>query len=260
MNKNQKDEQRLQEDLALSRGLVWVGIAIVLELLLLLVNKYYINIYTTAESIAAAYAVLNGMKVVRIAGLASVAVCGVWAVMKVKKGEENRIPVMLALISAILVFCCHVIMKFQDSGIHMLYMLVPALAALALVYYLYQKDFFCCAALSGMGVVALWLIRHGANDAFTVYGFLILMGIVLVLGAVILGGVRQTGGELTIMSRKIRVLPEDANYLILLVTAVINIAVVAAAMLMGGILAYYLLYVMIAYLFGLLVYYTVKMM
>ncbi len=260
MNKNRNDEQRHQEDIALSRGLVWVGVAVVLELLLLLVNKYYINIYTTAESIAAAYAVLNVLKVVRIAGLAAAAVCGVWAAMKFKKNEDSRIPVMLALISAILVFCCHVIMNFQGAGVHMLYMLVPALAALALVYYLYQKDFFCCAALSGMGVVALWLIRHGVNNAFTVYGFLILMGVVLVLGAVILGGVRQTDGELAVAGRKVRVLPDDANYLVLLATAVVNIAVVAAAMLMGGTIAYYLLYVMIAYLFGLLVYYTVKMM
>ena len=86
------------------------------------------------------------------------------------------------------------------------------------------------------------------------------MGLVLVLGAVVLGGVRQTNGVLSVMGRKIQILPEDANYVILLATAVVNIVVVAGAMLMGGTLAYYLLYVMIAYLFALLVFYTVKMM
>lgn len=260
MNKNQKYEQRQQEDIALSRGLVWVGIAIVLELLLLLVNKYYVNVYTTTESIAMAYTMLNGMKVVRIAGLVGILVCGVLAASKFKKNQECRLPVMAMLICGILVFCCHIILKFQGAGVHMLYMLVPALAALALVYYLYQKEFFYCATVSGMGVVALWLIRHGANDAYTVYGFLFLMGLVLVLGAVTLGGVRQTNGELTVAGHTIQILAEDANYMVLLATAVVNIAVVALAMLMGGTFAYYLLYVMIAYLFGLLVFYTVKMM
>ena len=70
MDKNQRDERRRQEDIALTRGLIWVGAAIVLELLLLLINKYYVNIYSTQESIDTAYAVLNGMKVVRIAALA----------------------------------------------------------------------------------------------------------------------------------------------------------------------------------------------
>lgn len=260
MNKNQKDEQRLQEDIALSRGLVWVGIAIVLELLLLLVNKYYVNVYTTVESVEMALMVLNILEAVRVIGVGAAAAFGIWGILKFKKGKECQIPVMLMLISGILVFSSHVIMNFQGTGVHMLYMLIPALAALALVYYLYQKDFFYSAALCGMGVVALWLIRHGANTAYTVYAYLAAMGLVLVAGAVILGGVRQTDGALTLMGQKIRILPEDANYLILLVTAVVNIAVVAAAMLMGGILAYYLLYVMIAYLFGLLVYYTVKMM
>jgi hypothetical protein len=260
MNKNQRDEQRQQDDIALIRGLIWVGIAIVFELLLLLVNKYYINIYTTAESVAMAYAVLNVMKAARIAGLAAAVACGAWAVLKFKKNEECYIPVLLMLVCGILVFTSHIVLNFQGSGVRMLYMLVPALAALALVYYLYQKDFFCCAAVSGMGVVALWLIRHGANSMYTVYAFLLLMGLVLVLGAVVLGGVRQTNGVLSVMGRKLQILPEDANYVILLATAVVNIMVVAGAMLMGGTLAYYLLYVMIAYLFALLVFYTVKMM
>ena len=39
MDKRQKEDQRHQEDLALTRGLIWVGAAIVLELLLLLVKQ-----------------------------------------------------------------------------------------------------------------------------------------------------------------------------------------------------------------------------
>ena len=41
MDKNQREERRRQEDIALNRGLLWVGAAILMELLLMLVNKYY---------------------------------------------------------------------------------------------------------------------------------------------------------------------------------------------------------------------------
>ena len=46
MDKNQREERRRQEDIALNRGLLWVGAAILMELLLMLVNKYYINYYS----------------------------------------------------------------------------------------------------------------------------------------------------------------------------------------------------------------------
>ena len=49
MDKNQREERRRQEDIALNRGLLWVGAAILMELLLMLVNKYYINYYSTVE-------------------------------------------------------------------------------------------------------------------------------------------------------------------------------------------------------------------
>ena len=39
MDKNQREERRRQEDIALNRGLLWVGAAILMELLLMLVNQ-----------------------------------------------------------------------------------------------------------------------------------------------------------------------------------------------------------------------------
>ena len=40
MDKKQREERRRQEDIALQRGLLWVAGAIVLEALLVLVNRY----------------------------------------------------------------------------------------------------------------------------------------------------------------------------------------------------------------------------
>ena len=260
MNKYERDEQRRQEDMALNRGLIWVGAAIVLELLLLLVNKYLVNVYTTQESIAMAYAVLTGLKAIRIITLVGVFACAGWSVMKLKRSETAGLPIVLSIACAALLFCSHIAVVFRGPGLRMLFIMVPAWAALALVYYLYQREFFLSAVFTGMGSAALWLIRHGSSNPATMYGFLAVMGLVLVVGAVVLGGVRQSGGVLTLNGSKLRLLPEDTNYALLLATAVINVAAVAAAMVLGGTVAYYLIYMMVAWLFALLVYYTVKMM
>ena len=44
MDYNEREAQRRQEDRDLNRALIWVGAAVVLEFLLSLINKYYINL------------------------------------------------------------------------------------------------------------------------------------------------------------------------------------------------------------------------
>ena len=53
MNKKQRDDRRHQEDLALTRALLWVAAAVVLEGLLVFLNRFYINYHLTeSESIS----------------------------------------------------------------------------------------------------------------------------------------------------------------------------------------------------------------
>ena len=58
----------------------------------------------------------------------------------------------------------------------------------------------------------------------------------------------------------IQFLPKKTNYAVLLVTCLASLAAVVVAMLAGDTVAYYLVFVMIAWLFALFVYYTVKLM
>ena len=46
----------------------------------------------------------------------------------------------------------------------------------------------------------------------------------------------------------------------MLLSAVVSLVVIGLTIVMGDVLAYYLVYAMVAWLFALLVYYTVKMM
>lgn len=260
MDKNQREERRRQEDIALNRGLMWVGAAIVLELLLLLVNKYYINVYTTEASISLAVAIQTGLKAVRVIALIGVVLCLAWSWMNLKKNAKMAPPAVMCIACVVLFFTAHVTLEFYDSGVRMLFLLVPALAALALIYYLYQRDFFVCAAFSGIGVVAMWMVRHAGGHGATSYGFLVVMAVVLVAGGLLLNHVRGNKGALSVAGKNFQVLPKEANYALMAVNAAVNVAAVAAALALGITVAYYLIYVLVAWLFALLVYYTVKMM
>ena len=57
-----------------------------------------------------------------------------------------------------------------------------------------------------------------------------------------------------------RVVDEGASYTPTLVSGAISLVVLAVSLFLGSTAAYYLLFAMVAWLFALIVYYTVKMM
>lgn len=255
MDKKQREARRHQEDLALNRALLWVGGAIVLEVLLLLVNRYYINFRVTEVDVASFLS--STLRVLRVAGAAAALVCLVWAVLQFRKGGKAVLPIVLTLACGALAVCSHVAVAFQQSGMRMLFLLVPAWAGLALVYYLYHRDFFLSAAAVGMSILALWFIRYGGGTIAETA--LLLAGIAVVGGAALWlkkngGLVRRADGSL------VRVLSKNTSYPVILVSCLASLAAVAAGLLIGGTAAYYLIFVMVAWLFALLVYYTVKLM
>ena len=259
MDKRQKEAQRHQEDLALNRGLIWVGAAIVLELLLLLVNKYYINVYTTAASVNLAIAIGTGLKAARIITLVGTAVCALWTFLTMKKNAKALVPAIMLAVFAALFFCTHITLTYKDSGMRMLFLLVPAWAALALVYHLYQRELFVSGLFTGLGVVSLWLIRHGGSSKLTTYLFLAILVLVVGGGVLWLSKVRKADGKMKWNGSEVEVFTRDANYTVVLAAAVVNLAAAVLGLLLGGTVAYCMIYVLVAGLFGLLVYYTVKM-
>lgn len=255
MDKNEREARRRQEDRALNRALIWVGVAIILEFLLVLVNRYYINFNTSTESINRAVAIQAALTGLRWVSLAALIVCVIWMFVQLSKNGNAVLPGVLAIAAGILLLCSHIILNFRDSGLRMLFWLVPAWAALALVYYLYQREFFFSALLSGLGVLGLWFVRHAG--AATLYTILIVVIIVLLTAGLFL--LKQKGGVLALGKGRAHVLPEEANYTLVFVSCAVSLVVIALAAFVGGSLAYYLLYAMVAWLFALLVYYTVKM-
>lgn len=255
MDKKQREERRRQEDLALQRGLLWVAGAIVLEALLVLVNRYYINYLTTETEVSIAVALDKLLRFLRMAAPVATVLALAWTLWQLKQKKKFSLPLVLTLILAGVSVCAHVAIKFQGPGMSMLFWLVVAWAVLALVYYIYQREFFLAACACGMSVLALWFVRYGASGLLE--SILLLAAIALVTVAVIC--LKKTDGLVPGLD-SVRFLSKKTSYTVPLATCGASLAAVAAAMALGGTAAYYLIFVMVAWLFALFVYYTVKLM
>jgi len=255
MDRNEREARRHQEDRALNKALIWVGVAIVLEFLLVLVNRYYINYNTSTESINRVLAIQAALVGLRWVSLVALVVCVVWMLVQLSKDGNAVLPGVLAIAAGGLLLCSHVILNFRDTGLRMMFWMVPAWAALALVYYLYQREFFFSALISGLGLLGLWFVRHASPLGL----YTILVVVVLVLLTLGLFLLKKKDGLFQLGKGKARLLPAEANYSLIFLSFVVSLVVIALAAFVGGSMAYYLLYAMVAWLFALLVYYTVKM-
>ena len=255
MNKKQREEQRRQEDQALVRGMFWVVGAVVLEGLLFLLNRYAFEYTTTMESVLLAEKLRVVLKVLSVLGLAGFVVGAVITVLQLKKGGNTLWAGVVSLVSLVVAVCAYVCTAYHDSGVRMLYLLIPVLGGLALCYYIYPRDFFLCALPGVLAVLGLWFVRAGGIGPE-------LITIVLVCVAVLVAvlKLKKGNGAVELVGRKVRVMDEKANYTIPMASAAVALAVQVLAAVAGGTIAYYLIFAMGAWLFALLVYYTVKML
>ena len=104
--------------------------------------------------------------------------------------------------------------------------------------------------------LGLWLVRtSGGRMLYTAAAV-----ICLVLLAALTLYLDKNQGVLKLAGKEVRLLPQKAKYTAIYLTCVGGILAVAAAQFLGAMAAYYLVYAVVAWLFALLVYYTVKMM
>lgn len=261
MDKNkrtQREERRHQEDMALNKGLLWVVGAVILLALLLVVNKYMFR-YNTS-TVGKALFVQSVLQVLQYVSLAAAVIGAVWLGIRIKKTGGTGVAAPALLIgSAAVCVCCFVCLYYRAAGAQMLFLLVPAWGALAMVYYLYQREFFYSGVCSGLGTVGLWMIRSGVLPTVT-YVYVGVVLLLLVLWLLVLAQVKKGDGALRVGGREFRLLPRETSYALMRVTSVVNMVMLVLALALGGAVAYYLIYLMVAWLFALLVYYTVKMM
>lgn len=260
MNDRKKAAQRQQEDIALNRAMLWFGAAMVLELLLLLINRYYINF--PMDQVRVALVLEKVLVVTTGLGVLGGVVCAVWAWKQFSAGKAYPFCTVLGAAWLIaLGVSAGLVVRFGRSAMQLLYVLVPAGAVLALVYYLYQKEFFFSAWGTGVGLLGLWLVRKNVGTHDVLVNVYVILGTVFLLGLVVLMfRLKKSGGTVAFRGRKVVLLGGQSNFLLVIASALVSLLAMLAGLRLGSTVAFYLLFVLLAWLFLLLVYYTVKLM
>lgn len=257
MNKKEKQAQReKQEDEILNKVLWWIVGSVILEALLLLLNRIYVN-YTVSE-FELAYALRGVFQVLAIVlPICFVVLAALWLAAR-KAGKLVKLTGIVALIALILAVCAVVVRIFDVSGVKFLYIAVPVVAVLALIYYLYQREFFFSAVLSALGLLGIKMLPRMSGGSVMGYAYAVALAVILVAAAVLFRVMQKNQGVLTVKGKPVQMLSKSANYALLYVTCAL-VAVVSIAAVMLGALA--LLYgVLVAWLLILAVYYTVRLM
>ena len=200
MNKKEQQAQRAkQEDVVLNKVLWWIVGAVVLEVLLLLLNKVYANY--TVEQIELAKSLRDVFSVLMIALPICFVVLLIWAVAARKSGKFTRLSSVLAGVMLALAVCAVVIRVFDESGIRLLYV------AVELIYYLYQREFFFAAVLSALGLLGVKVVPYHFGFPAIAYGYAVVLGVALVGAVVVFRVMQAAGGKLRLKGNWVEVLP-----------------------------------------------------
>ena len=253
-DKGKREQRHTKEDAEFNRMLLWLVGAVVVELVIVLFKRIYVNMLLGA---AGAMVLNYFFKIFSILGAVLAVGCIVWAVLNHRKGKGAALPLAVAGGAALLWVVSLFAYVLFDVGLSIV-MVLPAVAAvLIVIFFLYQRVFFFNAMLAGGGLVALWLYRQYYSDHPTMITMMFVAGFVVLAAAAVLafllrGGDGKLGG--------VRVLPADTGYWITWITCVITAAAMALALGLGMTAAFYLLFVLVAWLFVQAVFFTVKLM
>lgn len=245
-----KSERQRQEDVAFTKVVFWFIGAVVLMFLLSQAEYYYVR-----PTVPMAVLLINAMIFV---GPVAAVVC---AVMASKRQRGHMAFWAASILTAELGACAIAMRLWYSSGIELMNVLVPATTVLALIYYLYQREFFVISLVSGVGMLALWLTFRQGMDDWRLYAFLVVLGLSLLAVAVFARYLQTKGGMLSVKDTQVELLSAKSNYALIYITCALVALVIVVALLLSGAgstMAYYA--VPVAWLLVMAVYYTVKLM
>lgn len=255
VKKETREEKKRREDQALNRVLWWFGGAVLLEFFLLLLNRFYIN-FGHGDT-ALAFGLSRMLQVLVWVSLAAAVACGLWWWLSRRKGNKTFLPGALTVVAAALFVCALVSSVWTAVGVQFLYLSVPATAVLALIYYLYQREFFLVALQGVIALFAMWSYRKliAAQPRLT-YVLMALCAAGVVAISALAFALQRKDGKLG----KRRILAKKANYAMLYAAGGVTLCALLAALLLGATAAYWALFLVVAWLFVAAVYYTVRLM
>lgn len=263
MDKSRQEKaelRRKKENKAINSLLVWFVGAIVYEAFVLFIKRFYISFRLNMAEVNFALGLSNVFMVLQFVAPVLMVAALVWYIRCRKADKPTRLPAVGFWVCAALALTAIVAYNFRDGGVAALGMVAPIMAVLALIYFLYQKEFFCNAVLAGVGIVALWVYRKAyMGHPRMIYAGFALVWIILAVAVVLVWKLSRNNGRwgsVQVFSAKASYVP---TYVTAGLAAVLMLAVLALP-LYGATIAYYAIFALITWLFCMAIYYTVRMM
>ncbi|MEG1747749.1 MAG: hypothetical protein RR226_04910, partial [Oscillospiraceae bacterium] len=126
---------------------------------------------------------------------------------------------------------------------------------------LYQREFFTVALLSAGTLLATWLFWKAAGTPSTItYAVCIFVAVLAVVIAIVTRLLQMKDGQFTVKETKLRIFQKNATYLCIYITCIISALVLLAGLLLGATAAYAALFLTVAWIFIMAVFYTVRLM
>ena len=248
MNEKNRKKQQTQ-DLATRRILaVFVAAALILWIM-----SYIYDIMSFGTTF------LTGMKINRMvmwgSGIATAVSFVLYAVAK-KRGTYHTERVFnsgfFALCTAALFFCTVTLDRDFFGGMHTLYVFLPVLAVLFLVYHIYERSFFTFCVVEALAIAAAYSCYAGDAKQY----LLLVLTVVCALTVILLA----MGKSPAMNKIRTALLGGNVNSRYTLLVYGGTIVILAAAVPIGGKAALLAALALGAYLLASAVYYTVKAM
>lgn len=247
------------EDRAFAQMLLWVATAVVVEVVMLLLNRFYVHARVSELGFKVPmYKVLTAFPIVG----AILFVVLLVAAVKVHRSDsihDGTLQAAMACGFLCMGFGGLLLRNLETAIAPMVLVVVPALGVLMMVYYLYQREFFACVLMGGLGLLGLWLFRSfGTGNLY--YACLIFTLVVAVVCVALAVKAKGSDGVITLGGRDFQLFQPEGVYLAIYLTAVIAAVLLLAPLALGAAMAYYGIWAMAAWLFILAVYFTSKLM
>jgi len=222
------------------------------ELYLLMLRKITVN--ASLEQYVASYDLLLPLLWASLGVLA--AGLALWLTFRKKPGWARSIGQLLFGAGLFLAIAHGATRLSYPNAVTILCALVPLVMLLGILWTLYDRECAWSLTILSASMLAVWVCRRELHSQFV--GRLVLIGacvyILLLLAlALLTRRLDRTGGKLG----KVRIAPDDMDYLPVCVSCGLSIASLAVS-LVSTAAAYYALWVLAVVIFALAVYYTVR--
>ncbi|MBR5542795.1 MAG: hypothetical protein IKU65_01700 [Oscillospiraceae bacterium] len=186
----------------------------------------------------------------------------VMAIVEKKKNKDVEYKLLCGknvAIGAVFVALCSFALGlvFSQSMLMLLYIFIPAVVVLYIIYYSYPREFFMIALSSAISGVGIWLLGStlvNSRDALVIGA--VVVAVVLMAAFTIWAQIG--GGTVKLFGREFTPFKKGSRYAVVYLTYVLSLMVVCAAFLIPDFVLYFVLGI-VAYIVLVGVYYTVKL-